>query len=223
MDDPSLDAGEHRSALRGLGRLNRLSGASGTVWRAIRRQLPGARELRLLDVACGGGDIVAGVARRARAAGVDLSVVAVDVSAEALAATDARLAAIGAPVRLVQADVLAGELPASADVVTCSLFLHHLAAGEAVALLRSMGKTAERLLVVDDLVRGAWGHALAAVVPRLTTRSPIVHVDAVRSVRAAFTTAEMRELAAAAELQQARVVNHWPARQLLTAGGRGRS
>ena len=223
MDDPSLGSREHRAALRGLGRLNRLSGAAAALWRAVRRQLPDAQQLRLLDVACGGGDILAGVARCARAAGVDLTVVGVDVSSEALATTEERLAGTGTSARVVQADVLADGMPESADVVACSLFLHHLADEQAVDLLRAMGGAAERLLVVDDLVRGVWGHTLAAVVPRLVTRSPIVHVDALRSVRAAFTTAEMRDLAAAAGLHQARVVNHWPARQLLTAVGRGQS
>ncbi len=80
MDAPDLDPARHVQALRALARLNRISGVAARVWRdALRlsreRRAPGMNEpLRILDVACGGGDIVINVARRARSAAVPLEV-----------------------------------------------------------------------------------------------------------------------------------------------------
>ena len=52
MDDPSLEAGRHRRALRGLSRLNRLSGSVRIVWPSIRALARREkRRLRILDLA----------------------------------------------------------------------------------------------------------------------------------------------------------------------------
>ena len=67
-----------------------------------------------------------------------------------------------------------------------------------ISLLYKMRCAARRLVLVSDLVRSRAGYALAAAVPRLLTRSRVVHVDAVRSVEAAFTPEEFRLLAAEA-------------------------
>ena len=59
MDDPGLDPAEHRRALRGLTRLNAISHTVGHLWQAIRKGVGDrpAVPLRILDAACGAGDI----------------------------------------------------------------------------------------------------------------------------------------------------------------------
>jgi hypothetical protein len=79
-----------------------------------------------------------------------------------------------------------------------------------------MGGATRHLILVNDLCRSHWGLALAHFAGRVLTRSPVVRVDAVRSVRAAFTLAEVRALAAAAGLQGAQLARRWPARYLLS-------
>lgn len=209
MDQPDLDQAAHRAALHGLTRINRLSLADRPLRAAIEAELaPADAPLRLLDLACGGGDLLAALARheRLRLAGCDAGTVA-------LAVTRARLGE--AVERLMPCDLLA-EVPEGFDVLTCSLFLHHLDTEQAERFLCRAADAAGRLLLVDDLERGLPGYLLAATVPRLVTRSRIVHVDAVRSVRAAFTVAEARALAARAGLHGAIVRRHWPCRWLLT-------
>jgi len=44
----------------------------------------------------------------------------------------------------------------------------------------------------------------------------VVHVDAVKSVRAAFTMTELGEMAARAGLAGATIARRWPARMLLS-------
>jgi hypothetical protein len=153
---------------------------------------------------------------RARAAGRPLRATALDRSATALAHAAQRAAAAGLPLAVVQGDALApGGLPLRADVVTSSLFLHHLAEDEAVAFLRAAAAAARRLLLVADLRRGAAGLALAWSASRLATRSAVVHADAPASVRNAFTLEEVAALAERAGLAGARVVRRFPQRLLL--------
>ena len=97
----------------------------------------------------------------------------------------------------------------------CSLFFQHLSEAEGVTLLRAMADAAHHLVLVSDVRRG-WGSRLLAWFGRPLTGSKVVGIDAMRAARAAFTIDEMRDMAAAAGLEHARVDRRWPARFLLS-------
>jgi hypothetical protein len=78
-----------------------------------------------------------------------------------------------------------------------------------------MGEAAGRAVLVDDLVRGRGGFALAWAGCRLLSRSRVVRHDGPVSVAAAFTPAEALSLARRAGLEGATIVRHWPQRFLL--------
>jgi hypothetical protein len=79
-----------------------------------------------------------------------------------------------------------------------------------------MAAAARRLVLINDLRRSAGGWLLAYVGTRLLSASPVVHTDGPRSVAAAFTPVELRQLAERAGLAGATVVRRWPFRLLLT-------
>lgn len=213
MDGPDLAPPSHDAALTGLERINRWSAADA----ALRRPVLALRgPLTLLDVACGGGDVPIALWLAARSAGRPLEVTALDRSPQAVAHAAAAAARRGAAVRFAVRDACDGHPLPAADVVTCSLFLHHLDAEAAVALLAALGAAARRLLLVTDLRRTLPGLLLALSVPRLLSRSPVVHADAPASARAAWSPAELSALAARAGLSGARVQPIFPQRMLLT-------
>ena len=113
-------------------------------------------------------------------------------------------------------NALTDELPRDFDVVMCSLFLHHLSNEDAAKLLQRMASATRCLGLVSDLRRSSYGLFLAYAASRLLSRSPVVHVDAVRSVRAAFTMDELGRLADEAGIPPERISRQWPARMLLT-------
>ena len=208
MDDPSLDPGLHRAALAGLERVHAVTRSAAAVWRAAR---PAAEEaarrgarLSVLDVATGGGAIALGLARLARSAGLPVDVEGVDLSPVALAFARERAAARRLDVRFDERDALSGELPPR-DVVTTTLFLHHLDEHGGCELLARMARAARRRVIVHDLARSRAGYALAWAGTRALTRSRVVHVDGPRSVAAALSPAEALELARRAGLAGARV------------------
>jgi SAM-dependent methyltransferase len=218
MDQPGLDPSQHMRALRGLARVNRISASDRILWRplaALLRAKPG-RPLCVLDIATGGGDVPIRLWQRARRAGVAIDLTGVDVSPTAIDHARANARRVGAKVDFATLDALHDPLPDGFDVIASSLFLHHLDETQAIGLLARMGASAQRLVLVNDLVRSRLGYLLAWLGTRTLSRSPIVHVDGPRSVEAAFTMAEAKVLAQAAGLSGVTVAWRWPWRFLLT-------
>lgn len=223
MDQPDLDPEAHSSALTALVRINWWSGSAGILWPQIRdlaRSNPG-RPLRVLDVATGAGDVPVRLWHKARRAGLPLTVAGCDVSPTALAFAGQRAEKAGTDVRFFQLDALRDSVPEEWDVLTSSLFLHHLDEGPAVELLRRMGAAAQRLVLVNDLERTSTGYRLAWLGTRLLSRSWMAHIDGPRSVEGAFTADEALALARQAGLDGATVARRWPCRYLLQWGRPG--
>jgi 2-polyprenyl-3-methyl-5-hydroxy-6-metoxy-1,4-benzoquinol methylase len=218
MDDPVLEPRRHIAALHGMERINQWSRSDGIIWSAI---APLFREadsdgLRILDVATGAGDVPIGLLLRARRAGLKLRVDACDASPTALEHVRRQAALAAVDMRVFKLDALCEDLPADYDVVVSSLFFHHLADQDAVSLLARMARASRRLVVLNDLVRSPAGLILAYIGSRILTPSDVVHVDAIRSVRAAFTTEEIRRVAERAGLRDVIIRRRWPRRFLLT-------
>lgn len=218
MDQPGLDPQAHQAALLGLARINALTRSAACFFPAIRRlasQVP-SRRLRLLDVACGGGDTVRSIARLGRREGIDLEVHGCDISAEAVALASAAARAEGLEAHFFQADAIGAPLPGGYHLITTSLFLHHLRQPDAETLLRSMAAATLDQLLVHDLIRSHLDLLLTWIGTRLLSRSPIVQIDGPLSVGGAFRIDEVAHLATAAGLAGAQISRFWPERFLLS-------
>lgn len=218
MDEPGLDPRRHARALDALGRANAVSGTSASLWPFIRDAARSTvpRPLRVLDLACGGGHVIASLARRAARHGIRAEWVGWDRSPVAI--EYARILAVRRGVKAVRfemGDALRGPMPDGVDVALCTLFLHHLADADAVALLRKMKEASGTGMVVSDLRRSSLGVVFTWVACHTLSVSDVFRIDGRRSIRAAFTTDEARRLAAQAGLQGARVSQVWPQRWLL--------
>ena len=217
MDDPVLEASRHIQALRGLERLNRWSRSERILWGPIQSlaQQTGARSLRVLDIAAGGGDVPIRLWRRARRMGLHLRIDGCDRSSLAVQYAQGCVEKIGTEVKFFELDALTGQIPSGYDILMSSLFLHHLDDGQAVQLLRTMAQAAERMVLISDLARSLPGLWLAYIGTRLLSQSEVVRTDGPRSVRAAYTMDEVCGLAQQAGLHGSTVVPRWPCRFLL--------
>ena len=219
MDQPGLSDAEHRQALAGLRRVNLLSTSVSKLWSALSSWAPTDPQhppLRVLDVACGGGDVAIRLATRARQQRMPITIDGCDLSPTALQVAREASQRAGLPeMKFFLQDALHEPLPLGYDIVMCSLFLHHLDEGDALKLMQAMSTAARKAILIDDLRRTRWGYVLCWVGCRLLTRSKIVHVDGPLSVQGAFTIAEVHRLADQCGLPGVQFQRHWPQRFLL--------
>jgi ubiquinone/menaquinone biosynthesis C-methylase UbiE len=182
--DEGVAEAEALGSLRDLRWVNRWLGGRSSIVRAVLPLLRGRPAPRLLDVGCGSADLPALLVRlsggRVRAVGVDLKPL--------------HLKQAPAGVRPVVADVRRLPFgPASFDVVTASLFLHHFDAAEAPLVLRELYAIARGAVVVNDLRRARLPYLFGRAVFPLVFRSRVSVNDGLVSIRRAFTVEEMRQ------------------------------
>jgi SAM-dependent methyltransferase len=186
--DAPVDAAVRRRSHRDIALSNVLFGGIHAVRAELEPLLrSGARELTLLDVGTGTGDIPARLARQAARRGVRLRVLGLDGHRELVAATREW------PVDPVCADALA--LPfgtGSIDVVCCSQVLHHFAGDDARHVVREMHRVAKRRVIVADLHRSWVAAAALWLVSFPLGFHPVSRHDGVVSIFRGFTLEELR-------------------------------
>ncbi len=220
MDQPGLSESEHCQALAGIRRVNLLSRSEAKLWAVLRSLAPtdpSKPPLRVLDLACGGGDVAIRLAKLARRQRIPMTIDGCDLSPTALHVASQASQQAGLPdMKFFVQDALRNPLPLDYDVIMCSLFLHHLDEDDAVHLLRAMSTAARQAILIDDLLRTYWGYALCWVGCRILTRSKMVHYDGPVSVQGAFTIPEVQALTDRSGLHGATIQRHWPQRFLLS-------
>lgn len=221
MDDPGLDPREHQRALVGLSRVHVITRLVPRLWQAMRKALlaAGVKHARVVDVGCGSGYLLLKLNALAKRDGFELELVGCDFSKRALAMAQENAQQAGAKIETFEVDVLSGvDLP-HGDVVMCSLFLHHFENGDVVRVLGKLRQAAQRLVLVEDLLRSRLGYCLCWLGVHTLTRSPIVRTDGLLSVRAGFQMAEMEQMLNDAGYDPQRLESalkrHWPERLLL--------
>lgn len=196
MDQPDLCPERHQFALAGLRRLNRVSRISSVLFQQIRRLARHCpqRPLRVLDVASGSADLPIDWLLRANRRGISLKVTALDRSELALQTASENAESAGVTLGTVQRDCLKEGLPSGFDVVTNSLFMHHLDPPDVSKLIHEMWRVSSQAIVICDLERSRANLAMVSASAHLLSRSDIVHHDAAASVRAAYTRNEFAVL-----------------------------
>ena len=202
LDSDSGTPREVADSLRDLCMFSRYFGGTSTTTALLRRVAgkSGRRELTVLDVAAGPGESVMGAARGLSREGIRLHVTLADRSAS-------HMPRHGIPTLI--ADAL--RLPvadASFDVVTSSLFVHHLEPAEVEAFAREGLRVCRVAFVINDLHRSA-AHLGLAYAGLPIFRSRLTRHDAPASVRRAYTPDELRELILPAGAANIEITSHF--------------
>ncbi len=169
MDAPDLPAARMIETLKGLRLVNTVTQSSRLMWPDL---VAGARRqrgklIRVLDVACGGGDVLMTLSRWAAKASLDIGLAGCDASPEAVSYARETAASAGLPISFFELKVGRDPLPEGYDVIMSTLFLHHLDEEDAVAFLREAAAKARDRMVVQDLLRSRLSYWFARAGTRL--------------------------------------------------------
>ena len=177
MDSPEVVGPVLEKFHRDLGRVHALLGSFPTIERFLRADDKPVR--RVLDIGCGGGALLEYLRRR-----MGVEVIGVDHKPGRTA-----------DVPIIAADATTDLLP-EADVAVSSLVAHHLTPEQNIAMIRNVGRSCRRLVILD-LIR----HRMPLVLFTLFI-CPLIGkeaaVDGRQSVRRAYTPEEFAEIARAA-------------------------
>ena len=186
LDSEECPALETQKSLHDLCRMNRWFGGVGTTRKLIYRVScsTGVKRMTLLEVAAGFGEVP-------RAAGLQLAHRGISLDVTDLDRVPSHLRPQH---RALVADALA--LPfrdSSFDVVSCSLFAHHLQPEELRQFAAEAMRVSRYAFIINDLIRHPLHLALVyAGFPLM--RSYVSRVDGVASVKRAYTPDEVRHI-----------------------------
>ncbi len=202
LDSNSCPRDEVDTSLQDLCRINRWFGGVATTRSLIERVATAVDEkhFSLLEVAAGYGEVPREAGKQLLRKGIKLDITDLDRVHTHLQASH----------RSLVADALA--LPFrdnSFDIVSCSLFAHHLEPAQLACFGEEACRVARRAILINDLIRHPLHLALVyAGFPLM--RSHISRVDGVASVRRAYEPSEIREiLCSSACCQKIEISTHY--------------
>lgn len=182
-------------ARRDVTRANTLMMNAGIMASALMAHGSGPKPRKIVDLGSGDGQFMLRVARRLALHWPDVTVVLQDKQDIVSRATRDAFAALKWRVETSATDVfdfLANAPPASTDVVTANLFLHHFVDGQLVRLLASAAQLA-RLVVVCEPRRAKFVVRASRLLWAVGFSDVGVH-EAVVSARAGFRGKELSAL-----------------------------
>lgn len=225
MDRPDPDLALLEDDLRNIQRLNTWFGAHRLIraefdifldrWTATPENTK--RDLAILDLCTGSGDLPRVVADSCRHRGLRFRITATDLNPRML--DQARRESAAYPeISFEKADLLAPPFAdGSHDWVMCNLALHHFSAEQAVTALRHLWRLARAGLLVNDLHRNRMITLLMRHGLPLVCANPMTRFDAHLSTLRAFTADELLRLAFHAGIPSPEIRLYPFGRQTLTA------
>jgi ubiquinone/menaquinone biosynthesis C-methylase UbiE len=187
LDTDSGTAEEVAETLRDLRSFNGWLGGVATTRDLIHTvaRNTGKTDFSLLEIAAGTGFVPMQASRDLSSKGIKVEITLLDRASTHLPHNGAA--------RKIAADALRMPISDSAfDLVSCSLFLHHLSPEEAVEFARESLRVCRVAVLVNDLLRHPLHLALAYAGTPIY-RSRITRHDAPASVKQAYTIEEMTE------------------------------
>ncbi len=157
------------------------------------------KELSLLEIGSGGGDVPLAAKRALKHDGIALNVTLLDRRWTHLPANSAP-SVCGDAVRLPFRD-------GAFDVVSCSLFAHHFDPEPLRNIVVEALRVSRRAVLINDLIRSRL-HVLLVYLGLPLFRSRLTWHDAPASVRAAYTIREMQSILADLPLRRLDISRH---------------
>lgn len=201
LDSDAGTTAEIEGSLQDLRFVNRWFGGVSAHQAMVEKVARASRvtRLSLLEVASGSSQVPELVAANLRQRDIALNITLLDRSPSHLTLNTRSLAGDA------RALPLADD---SFDIVSCSLFVHHLNPSELFEFVSEGLRVCRRAVLINDLVRSPL-HLLLVYAGMPLYRSRLTRHDAPASVRQAYTPEEMRGILARTPAKRIEITRHY--------------
>jgi 2-polyprenyl-3-methyl-5-hydroxy-6-metoxy-1,4-benzoquinol methylase len=219
MDAPDVDAQLLHQNLRELETINILTGGPKLTFDAVKNLVTktSKKEITLVDIGYGAGDFLQYMVRNSHKLPVRVRLIGVDYSPQVRSYIDTFHSDLPRHVEFVTADYRdyfsQGH---QVDIVTASLFCHHLNNEELEEFLTYINDHANLGAVINDLHRHSVAYYGIKTLTRLFSSSVFTKNDAPLSVLRGFTKQEWLKILASARITEASLSWRWAFRHLIT-------
>ncbi|MEL6390572.1 MAG: methyltransferase domain-containing protein [Bacteroidota bacterium] len=216
MDDLSISKDHITLVLRDIRQANHLLGGNAITIKAIKRHIQKhqPQQLTIMDVGCGDGDMLRAIARQLAQSSTTLNLIGVDINpdsiqiARELTSTDDRI-------RYECVDILdMNRTLATADIILCTLTLHHFSDDQLIPLVKRMTTLARRTVIINDLHRSRLAAWLFVPFSHLFMKTKIAKQDGLTSIKSGFVKSDLESYAQRLGLQQSQISWKWAFRYL---------
>jgi len=197
MDEP-CSYEDFRACLIDLAKVNRITLAHRPTLQWLGRLIaaPGrSKPLHIVDVGCGGGDMLRAIARWAKRRGIQVSLTGIDLNPYAARAAQ-EMSSEG--IQWITGDAYSYVPPEGIDVILSSLFTHHLSDPDVERFIAWMENTARCGWFINDLHRMRIYIHIFQVLSKTAGWHRFVQHDGPISIRRSFRTEDWQALCKAA-------------------------
>jgi ubiquinone/menaquinone biosynthesis C-methylase UbiE len=209
MDDLNCSGPVLEQTLRELKTINRWLGGNKVTTQGLSevvQRFP-QEQYRVVDLGCGGGDMLAVMQDWAQQEQVSMQLIGADANAHTIALAQQRQQQLQG-IRWQVANVFdPAFFEEQVDIATCTLFTHHFTDEELVALFQGLKQKVRLAIVINDLHRHPLAYYSIKWLTRWFSKSPMVQHDAALSVLRSFKRRDWKSIFAQAGLDQVEI--HW--------------
>ena len=211
MDDLDCSGPVLEQTLRELKTINRLLGGNGVTNRGLSQvvQRFPQDQYSLVDLGCGGGDMIAVMQTWASKKNIPIRFIGADANANTITLAKERQKALS-DVHWQVANVFDSTfLEDQVDIATCTLFTHHFTDEELVQLFQGLKQKVRLAIVINDLHRHPLAYYSIKWLTRWFSKSPMVQNDAALSVLRSFKRRDWKSIFEEAGLGKVEIRWRW--------------
>jgi SAM-dependent methyltransferase len=209
MDDPSAPQEQVCRALNELETINRWLGGYNVILDALDKMSAARSPLTIMDIGCGGGDVLRVIAQWAKQRKIDVRLIGIDKNPLMTGYAEERskdFPNIRYRTLSVWDDRLLGE---KADVTMNSLFCHHFDDPELVKLMERMYELSQKTVIINDLHRHWFAYHSIKWITAAFSGTYLVKYDAPLSVARSLRRKEWENILTQAGIRKYSIKWKW--------------
>lgn len=213
MDGQGVSFAEYLHCMRSLEIINILTLAYCPTLKWLKPFLkqPG-RNLHILDIGSGGGDMLRRIEKLARRYGQPVILTGLDLDPMAKRVAEI-LTDKNSAINFISADIFDYRPDKKIDIVLCSLFTHHLDEGQIVRFLRWLDQNTQQGWFINDLHRHFLPYYFIKAATMILSRNRLIRNDAPLSVARSFQREDWQNILRKANINHpAEIKWHFPFR-----------